>query len=242
MSRLEILQDRSELATGRPYPERSGSEPGLHDRVAEFLVASTVRPLRNWLHDPARTLRQILPHVDRHESALRVASDEDLLIRTRSLKTRLRREGVIPEIVGEGFALVREAAGRTLGQRHFPSQLLAGWALLQGKLIEMETGEGKTMAATLPASIMGLAGYPVHVITDLRPPRDRRPPGCNPLQILSNSGRSGGILSAIGADFGPITRWWCRGVVSRAGTAILVPKTAPEPVFWRSFGRRDATW
>ena len=63
------------------------------------------------------------------------------------------------------FALVREAASRTIGQRHYDVQLMAGWALLQGKLVEMETGEGKTIAATLPASTVALAGYPVHVIT-----------------------------------------------------------------------------
>ena len=68
-------------------------------------------------------------------------------------------------LVGECFALVREVASRTIGKRHYDSQLMAGWALLQGKLVEMETGEGKTIAATLAASTVALAGYPVHVIT-----------------------------------------------------------------------------
>ena len=73
--------------------------------------------------------------------------------------------GFAPALVGASFALVREAASRTLGQRHYDPQLMGGWALLQGRLVEMETGEGKTMAATLPASTVALAGYPVHVIT-----------------------------------------------------------------------------
>ena len=77
----------------------------------------------------------------------------------------MRREGFAPGLVGESFALVREAASRTLGRRHYDPQLMGGWALLQGRLVEMETGEGKTMAATLPASTVALAGYPVHVIT-----------------------------------------------------------------------------
>ena len=71
----------------------------------------------------------------------------------------------MPELVGKCFALVREAAVRAIGQRHYDVQLMAGWALLQGKLVEMETGEGKTIAATLPASTVALAGYPVHVVT-----------------------------------------------------------------------------
>jgi preprotein translocase subunit SecA len=81
------------------------------------------------------------------------------------MRARLRRNGFAPGLVGECFAVVREAATRAISQRHYESQLLAGWALLQGKLVEMETGEGKTIAATLPAITVALAGHPVHVIT-----------------------------------------------------------------------------
>ena len=81
------------------------------------------------------------------------------------MRGRLRKAGFAETVVGECFALVREAASRTIGKRHYDSQLMAGWALLQGKLVEMETGEGKTIAATLAASAVALAGYPVHVIT-----------------------------------------------------------------------------
>ena len=68
-------------------------------------------------------------------------------------------------MVGACYALVRETAFRAVGQRHYDAQLMGGLALLQGKLVEMGTGEGKTITATLPASIVALAGYPVHVIT-----------------------------------------------------------------------------
>src|SRR5262249_49118655 len=78
---------------------------------------------------------------------------------------RLRRDGFVPELVAKCFALAREAASRTIGQRHYGVQLMAGWALLQGKLVEMETGEGKTIAATLAASTAPIAGYPLHIIT-----------------------------------------------------------------------------
>jgi preprotein translocase subunit SecA len=164
-SSTSIHADARMLAAGRPYAERMEREPALHDRAAELLLANVVRPVRHRLRDPARALRSIVEHVDRHEHSLRSAEDFRLVALARNMRARLRREGLEPPLVGECFALIREAAARTIGQRHYESQLLAGWALLQGKLIEMETGEGKTIAATLPASVVALAGFPVHIIT-----------------------------------------------------------------------------
>ncbi len=164
MSRAAILSSGA-LALGRPYAERSENEPGWHDRAAELLLASVVNPARNRLRDPARSLGEIVAHAERHEQALRALSDGEITELARGMRGRLRRQGFAAPLVGEAFALVREAAARTIGQRHYDVQLMAGWALLQGKLIEMETGEGKTLAATLPASTVALAGYPVHVIT-----------------------------------------------------------------------------
>ena len=165
MSKSSILTEHAELAAARPYAERSEEEPGWHDKAAEFLLAMTVRPLRDRLRDPAHGLRRVIEFAARHERALRIAQDDALRALAKGLRERLRRDGFAAELVGECFALVREAAARTLGKRHFEPQLMAGWALLQGRLVEMETGEGKTFAATLPASTVALAGYPVHVIT-----------------------------------------------------------------------------
>ena len=165
MSSPSILADAAELAAARPYAERSEEEPGWHDAAAEYLLAAAVRPLRNRVRDPARRLRRMVQLVAGHESTLRSASDADLAALAAGMRGRLRRDGFAPELVGECFALVREAAARTLGYVHYEPQLMAGWALLQGKLVEMETGEGKTFAATLPACTVALAGYPVHVIT-----------------------------------------------------------------------------
>jgi len=118
------------------------------------------------LRDPARGLRRIAELADRHEQRLRSATDADLGALADGMRARLRRDGFAPELVGECFALVRESPRRAaIGKRHYGSQLLAGWALLQGRLVEMETGEGKTFAATLPACTAALAGYPVHVVT-----------------------------------------------------------------------------
>ena len=165
MSRASILIDGARLAGARPYAERSEEQPGWHDRAAEFLLAALLRPLRDRLRDPARRLRRVAELADRHEQRLRSATDADLGALANGMRARLRRDGFAPELVGECFALIREAASRCIGKRHYRSQLLAGWALLQGRLVEMETGEGKTFAATLPACAAALAGYPVHVVT-----------------------------------------------------------------------------
>jgi preprotein translocase subunit SecA len=165
MSRSAILNWAGELANGRPYAERSEREPGWHDRAAEFLLGSALKPARDLLRNPARALTRIVEHAATHEAAMRAASDVELGALARRMRGQLRRGGFAPALVGESFALIREAATRTIGQRHYDPQLMGGWALLQGRLVEMETGEGKTIAATLPASTVALAGYPVHIIT-----------------------------------------------------------------------------
>lgn len=165
MSRSALLADPSVLAPGRPYSERSEADPPAHDRIAEFLLTTTVRPLIRRVRDPIHGLRAIVPLTDRHDAAFRDASDADLAALARTMRGRLRRQGFAPALVGECFALVREAASRSLGKRHYSTQLMAGWALLQGRLVEMATGEGKTFAATLPVCTVALSGYPAHVIT-----------------------------------------------------------------------------
>ena len=165
MSKGIMITEAGELADGRPYAERSEREPGFHDKAAEFLLGHAVRPARRVLFDSARGLTSIVPLVRQHQSAFTRASDADLAAIARDMRGRLRKEGFADPLVGECFALLREVASRTIGKRHYDSQLMAGWALLQGKLIEMETGEGKTIAATLAAGTVALAGYPVHIIT-----------------------------------------------------------------------------
>jgi len=165
VSRASILADASELAVARPYAERSERAAGWHDRAAEFLWDACARPLWASLRDPSRALRAVLPAVEAHERRLRALDDRALGELGASLRGRFRRQGFGVELAGECFALVREAAERSIGKRHYEPQLLAGWGLLQGRLIEMQTGEGKTFAATLAAAAAALAGYPVHVIT-----------------------------------------------------------------------------
>lgn len=165
MTRANILAGAADFSAARPYPERAEEQLGWHDRAAEFLFAAMIAPVSDRLRNSRYRLQKIVELTDRHERYFQAAPDEDLVRRAQGMRARLRRDGFAPELVGECFALVREAASRTIGQRHYSSQIMGGWALLEGKLVEMATGEGKTFAATLPASVVALAGYPVHVIT-----------------------------------------------------------------------------
>jgi preprotein translocase subunit SecA len=81
------------------------------------------------------------------------------------LRLRLQRRSWPLDLVAQTFALVRKAAAQVLGMRHFDVQVMGGWILLNGMIAEMDTGEGKTLTATLPASTVALAGLPVHVVT-----------------------------------------------------------------------------
>ncbi|MBK0394995.1 DEAD/DEAH box helicase [Ramlibacter algicola] len=153
------------LAGGRPYVERADEEPGWHDRLALSLDGAVLSPLRTRVAGWRGELQRVVEATDRAEQALRTLPDEQLREHARGLRARLRRQGLTLANVADSFAVVRCAAERTLGQRHYDSQLMAGYTLLRGRLAEMATGEGKTFAATLPACTMALAGYPVHVIT-----------------------------------------------------------------------------
>jgi len=99
------------------------------------------------------------------EANLNTLKDEELPLKTLELKERISKGEKLDDILPEAFALVREAAKRTLGQRHYDVQLLGGIVLHKGGIAEMKTGEGKTLVATLPAYLNALSGKGVHVVT-----------------------------------------------------------------------------
>jgi preprotein translocase subunit SecA len=99
------------------------------------------------------------------EPQIRALSDAELQARTGQLKERCANGANLDELMPEAFAVVREAAQRTLGMRHFDEQLIGGMVLHDGKIAEMRTGEGKTLTATLPVYLNALAGKGVHVVT-----------------------------------------------------------------------------
>ena len=88
-----------------------------------------------------------------------------VLVAAREAGRRLRRDGITLPLSAQSFALVRRAAQLTVGKRHFDVQLVGAWVMLQGMVAEMQTGEGKTLTATLAAATAALAGRPVHVVT-----------------------------------------------------------------------------
>jgi preprotein translocase subunit SecA len=100
-----------------------------------------------------------------HEPALKALDDAALRARTEDFRARLAAGAALDSLIPEAFAVVREAARRTLGLRHFDVQLIGGLALHEGKIAEMRTGEGKTLVATLAAYLNALPGRGVHVVT-----------------------------------------------------------------------------
>jgi preprotein translocase subunit SecA len=112
-----------------------------------------------------RDLGKLVDQVNSFEANISSLSDQDLRAKTDEFKNRLEADETLDDLLPEAFAVVREAAKRTLGQRHYDVQLMGGAALHLGNIAEMRTGEGKTLVATLPCYLNALAGKGVHVVT-----------------------------------------------------------------------------
>ena len=112
-----------------------------------------------------RELSKIVVVVNEHESRIVAMSDSELRTQTEIFKERFSKGESLDDLMPEAFAVVREAAKRTLGQRHYDVQIMGGAALHKGNIAEMRTGEGKTLVATLPSYLNALAGRGVHVVT-----------------------------------------------------------------------------
>ena len=110
-------------------------------------------------------LRPIVEQINALEPQVQALSDDQLKAKTPAFREQIDQGATLDEILPEAFAVVREASVRALSMRHFDVQLIGGIALHQGKIAEMKTGEGKTLAATLPAYLNALAGHGVHVVT-----------------------------------------------------------------------------
>ena len=99
------------------------------------------------------------------ETKYQPMSDAELQAQTPALKERLANGETLDDILPDAFAVCREAAWRVLGMKHFPVQIMGGIALHRGSIAEMQTGEGKTLVATLPAYLNALTGEGVHIVT-----------------------------------------------------------------------------
>src|SRR5205823_1366114 len=152
---------RQQTALHSAYPERLVPRESWFDQQGAKLTSPVMRRLRE--RTAMRT--EVVGPVNEQGRTLSVLRDDQLREEIVRVRERLRREGFSNELVFRSFALVREVAQRTIGQRHYDVQILGGWVLLNGCVAEMATGEGKTLTATLAAATAALAGVPVHIIT-----------------------------------------------------------------------------
>src|SRR6187455_2768449 len=130
------------------------------------MIGAVARKLFGSAND--RRIRNYQPRVgeiNALEKELEALSDDALRARTEEFKKQVAEGATLDDILVPAFATVREAAKRTLGQRHFDVQLIGGMVLHEGAIAEMKTGEGKTLVATLPVYLNALAGKGVHVVT-----------------------------------------------------------------------------
>ena len=105
-----------------------------------------------------KKLAAVVEHIGTLEPATRPLSDDELLAKTDEFRARLAKGETTDDIMADAFAVVREMAHRTIGERPYDAQVLGAVVLHQGKIAEMRTGEGKTLASTMPAYLNALAG------------------------------------------------------------------------------------
>jgi preprotein translocase subunit SecA len=130
------------------------------------MLASIARVIFGTSNDRSlKAYQRRVPQINALEPEIAALSDEELRGKTDEFRRKLAEGSVLDELQAEAFAVVREAAKRTLGQRPFDVQLIGGMVLHDGKIAEMKTGEGKTLVATLPVYLNALSGKGVHVVT-----------------------------------------------------------------------------
>ena len=125
--------------------------------ISKFIKNSSQRELDR--------LNSTIKKINGLEPKVKEISDEGFKVKTAELKLKIKNGTKLEDLIPEAFAYVREAARRTLGERHYDVQLMGGIILYQGKITEMKTGEGKTLVSTLPAYLNALIGKGVHVVT-----------------------------------------------------------------------------
>src|SRR5579875_575701 len=123
------------------------------------------RVLRAGEGKKVRRLAELVPLINELEPEMEALADDELRHKTVEFRQRLDAGETLEDLLVEAFAVVREAAWRVLGQRHFDVQLMGGMALHFGWIAEMKTGEGKTLVSTLPVYLNALEGRGLHVVT-----------------------------------------------------------------------------
>ncbi len=144
------------------FPERRDDTPHWLDPIEARLTAPIGRLITR---HRARRIRALCAAVLAMQERFAALAEDDLAAETVRIRETLRRKGIGDATLPDAFALVREIAARTLGMRPYHTQIEAGLAMLSGHVVEMNTGEGKTLSATLPLSVAALAGIPAHLVT-----------------------------------------------------------------------------
>lgn len=151
---------RPGIITGA-YPQREDIRDSWLDRTAARLYGQ----LRQHFHGSGAGQKRFVADVNSHARRLMDTQQAEINEQVRELRKRLYGAGLQDPLIAEAFAQVREVAQRRLGMRHHDEQLLGGYIMLRGMVAEMETGEGKTLTATLTACTAAMAGVPVHIVT-----------------------------------------------------------------------------
>lgn len=143
------------------YAER----PRSIDTEVEKACARLIGPAARFFCTRGLGCEKFVKEVNARGSSLAKLNREALQAHINQLRQQLQTRKWSLDLVSQSFAVIREVAMQVLGIRHFDVQVMGGWILLNGMIAEMETGEGKTFTATLPAATVALAGLPVHVVT-----------------------------------------------------------------------------
>lgn len=195
------------------YPERR--DPARRRDNASALVA--LARLAGRFGD--RQHRRFLARVHALDDTLPGLTEGAFQARLRQARAQLAASGMAGEPVAEAFALVREATRRRLGMAHFDTQLIAGRIMLDNRLAEMATGEGKTLTAALTAATAALAGMPVHVLT------------ANDYLVTRDSTLLAPVYGALGLTVGAVTREMDQAQRREAYAQDITYCTAKEVVF-----------
>ena len=171
-----------------------------------------------------RRLRKIAARVNALEASTKSLSDEELRRRTEVFRERLAKGEDLDNVLPEAFAAVREAARRTIGQRHFDVQLLGGMALHKGHIAEMKTGEGKTLVASLALYLNALSGEGAHLVTT------------NDYLAKTGAGWMGPIYHALGMSVAYIAH----DKSAIYDPAVELDAVDPRHRHWRDVTRREA--
>jgi preprotein translocase subunit SecA len=167
MSRFLVFLRRGRWGHATHGP--GGRAPGPGGRTSAGSIEPRMgildRILRAGEGKKLKALAGLVPDINALEREIKVLSDADLKAKTPEFRQRLENGEDLDDLLVDAFAVMREAAQRVIGQRHFDVQLMGGAALHFGWVAEMKTGEGKTLVSTLPAYLNGLTGQGVHMVT-----------------------------------------------------------------------------